>query len=117
MPLSAPEWWWHTATGALAVPLSAVRRYGAETAAVAAVVALLGALCTTIDSYVPWLVTPFPTTTMSRGRVTQYKGMDAITCRVKKVRVEPKPAKPRFCSYNSRVFGALGDSGLITMSN
>ncbi|XP_068628197.1 uncharacterized protein SP1173 [Battus philenor] len=56
MPLSAPEWWWHTATGALAVPLSAVRRYGAETAAVFAVVALLGTLCSTIDSYLPWTV-------------------------------------------------------------
>ncbi|CAH2062787.1 unnamed protein product, partial [Iphiclides podalirius] len=56
MPLSAPEWWWHTATGALAVPLSAVRRAGAETAAVLAVLVLLGALWSGIDTYLPWTI-------------------------------------------------------------
>lgn len=54
MPLSTPEWWWHTATGALALPFSAVRRYGAETAAVFAVVVLLGVLWSGIDTYLPW---------------------------------------------------------------
>ncbi|XP_013185915.2 uncharacterized protein LOC106131367 [Amyelois transitella] len=56
MPLSTPEWWWHTATGALALPFSAVRRYGAETAAVFAVVTLLGVLWSGIDSYLPWTI-------------------------------------------------------------
>lgn len=54
MPLSTPEWWWHTATGLLTMPMNAVRRYGAETAAVFAVVALLGTLCSGIDTYLPW---------------------------------------------------------------
>lgn len=54
MPLSTPEWWWHTATGVLTMPMNAVRRYGAETAAVFAVVALLGILCSGIDAYLPW---------------------------------------------------------------
>ncbi|XP_026764996.1 uncharacterized protein LOC113523296 [Galleria mellonella] len=56
MPLSTPEWWWHTATGALALPMNAVRRYGAETAAVFAVVVLLGMLWSGIDSYLPWTI-------------------------------------------------------------
>ncbi|KOB69195.1 Macrophage MHC class I receptor 2-like protein, partial [Operophtera brumata] len=56
MPLSTPEWWWHTATGLLTMPMNAVRRYGAETAAVFAVVALLGTLCSGIDTYLPWTV-------------------------------------------------------------
>lgn len=54
MPLSTPEWWWHTSTGVLALPMSAVRRYGAETAAVFAVAALLGALWAGVDVYLPW---------------------------------------------------------------
>lgn len=56
MPLSTPEWWWHTATGVLAMPMNVVRRYGAETAAVFAVVALLGVLWSGIDAYLPWTV-------------------------------------------------------------
>lgn len=54
MPLSTPEWWWHTSTGVLAMPMNTVRRYGAETAAVFAVVALLGTLWSGIDAYLPW---------------------------------------------------------------
>lgn len=56
MPLSTPEWWWHTATGVLALPMNVVRRYGAETAAVFVVVALLGILWSGIDAYLPWTV-------------------------------------------------------------
>ncbi|KAL0839610.1 hypothetical protein ABMA28_016289 [Loxostege sticticalis] len=56
MPLSTPEWWWHTSTGVLAMPMNTVRRYGAETAAVFAVVALLGTLWSGIDAYLPWTV-------------------------------------------------------------
>ncbi|XP_045534115.1 uncharacterized protein LOC106708597 [Papilio machaon] len=78
MPLSAPEWWWHTATGALAVPLSAVRRYGAETAAVAAVVALLGALCTTIDSYVPWTIVELNGTLTQVGLMMTEGALPAV---------------------------------------
>ncbi|CAH2092017.1 unnamed protein product [Euphydryas editha] len=67
MPLSTPEWWWHTATGALALPLSAVRRYGAETAAVFAVVALLGALWSGIDAYLPWTLAALNGTALEAG--------------------------------------------------
>ncbi|XP_037967817.2 uncharacterized protein LOC105385226 [Plutella xylostella] len=56
MPLSAPEWWWHTATGVLTMPMNAIRRYGAETAAIFAVVTLLGTLWSAIDTYLPWTV-------------------------------------------------------------
>ncbi|CAH0721680.1 unnamed protein product, partial [Brenthis ino] len=56
MPLSTPEWWWHTSTGVLAMPMNTVRRYGAETAAVFAVVVLLGTMWSGIDTYLPWTV-------------------------------------------------------------
>ncbi|KAI5634323.1 MFS_1 like family domain-containing protein [Phthorimaea operculella] len=56
MPLSTPEWWWHTATGVLTMPMNAIRRYGAETAAIFFVVTLLGVLWSGIDAYLPWTV-------------------------------------------------------------
>lgn len=56
MPLSTPEWWWHTATGVLAMPMNTIRRYGAEIAGLFAVVTLLGALWSAIDAYLPWTV-------------------------------------------------------------
>ncbi|XP_037297227.1 uncharacterized protein LOC115452751 [Manduca sexta] len=54
MPLSTPEWWWHTATGVLAMPMNVVRRYGAETTAVFVIVTVLGILWSGIDAYLPW---------------------------------------------------------------
>lgn len=54
MPLSTPEWWWHTATGFVAMPMNTVRRYGAEIAALFVVVTILGALWGAIDTYLPW---------------------------------------------------------------
>ncbi|XP_001605410.1 uncharacterized protein LOC100121799 isoform X2 [Nasonia vitripennis] len=51
MPLSPPEWWWHTRSGMLALPMSAVRKYGGETAALFIVLILAGALWSTVDSY------------------------------------------------------------------
>ncbi|CAG9765500.1 unnamed protein product [Ceutorhynchus assimilis] len=54
MPLSPPEWWWHTRCGLLALPMSAVRSYGLETAALAAILFSLGVFWNSIDSFLPW---------------------------------------------------------------
>lgn len=54
MPLSPPEWWWHTRCGLLAMEMSAVRKYGLETAALGFVLLLLGVFWNGIDPYLPW---------------------------------------------------------------
>lgn len=54
MPLSPPEWWWHTKSGMLAVPMSAVRKYGPETSALCLVLVLLGTAWSALDTYQPW---------------------------------------------------------------
>ncbi|CAG4964486.1 unnamed protein product [Parnassius apollo] len=78
MPLSPPEWWWHTAGGALAVPLSAVRRYGAETAALCAVLVLLGALWSAIDAYLPWTVMELDGTLVRVGATLSAGALPAL---------------------------------------
>lgn len=54
MPLSPPEWWWHTRCGLLALPMSAVKKYGQETFAVGVVLFLLGIFWSALDAYLPW---------------------------------------------------------------
>ncbi|KAF5284534.1 hypothetical protein FQA39_LY17007 [Lamprigera yunnana] len=54
MPLSPPEWWWHTRCGLLAMEMSAVRKYGLETAALGFVLLLLGIFWNGMDPYIPW---------------------------------------------------------------
>lgn len=54
MPLSPPEWWWHTRCGLLALPMSSVRSYGFETAALGIVLFLLGVFWNAIDTFLPW---------------------------------------------------------------
>lgn len=56
MPLSPPEWWWHTRCGLLALPMSAVKKYGQETFAVGVVLFLLGIFWSALDAYLPWYV-------------------------------------------------------------
>ncbi|XP_012525865.1 uncharacterized protein LOC105830811 isoform X2 [Monomorium pharaonis] len=53
MPLSPPEWWWHTRSGMLALPMSAVKRYGSETAALVFVLLVMGTFWSAMDSYLP----------------------------------------------------------------
>lgn len=53
MPLSPPEWWWHTKSGMMAIPLSAIRKYGLEIAALTVVAVVLGAFWSVIDTYQP----------------------------------------------------------------
>ncbi|KAF9410041.1 hypothetical protein HW555_010758 [Spodoptera exigua] len=78
MPLSTPEWWWHTATGVLAMPMNTVRRYGAETAAVFAVVALLGTLWSAIDAYLPWTVQELNGTVTEMGLTLTAGALPAV---------------------------------------
>lgn len=59
MPLGPPEWWWHTRSGMLALPMSAVRKYGGETVALFVVLVLLGGFWSLMDSYLPMLVKNF----------------------------------------------------------
>ncbi|XP_023289628.1 uncharacterized protein LOC105698511 isoform X2 [Orussus abietinus] len=53
MPLTPPEWWWHTRSGMLALPMSAVKRYGTETAALVFILVVLGIFWSVMDSYLP----------------------------------------------------------------
>ncbi|XP_043646804.1 uncharacterized protein LOC122615770 [Drosophila teissieri] len=54
MPLSPPEWWWHTKTGMLVVPMSAIRRYTPEILVLTLVSILFGTFWSSIHSYLPW---------------------------------------------------------------
>jgi MFS family permease len=54
MPLSPPEWWWHTRCGLLALPMSSVRKYQNEIIALGVVLFILGILWNAIDAYLPW---------------------------------------------------------------
>lgn len=53
LPLSPPEWWWHTKIGMMAIPLSAIRKYGLEIAALTIVAVILGGFWSVIDTYQP----------------------------------------------------------------
>lgn len=53
MPFSPPEWWWHTKSGMMAIPLSAIRKYGLEIVALTVVAVILGAFWSVIDTYQP----------------------------------------------------------------
>ncbi|KYM76774.1 Major facilitator superfamily domain-containing protein 6 [Atta colombica] len=53
MPLSPPEWWWHTRSGMLALPMSAVKRYSSETVALIFVLLVMGTFWSAMDSYLP----------------------------------------------------------------
>lgn len=56
MPLSPPEWWWHTKTGMLVYPMSAIRKYCPEIVALCLITILLGIFWGSIHSYVPWVL-------------------------------------------------------------
>lgn len=54
MPLSPPEWWWHTKSGMLAIPMSAIRKYCPEVAALTVVAVVLGGFWAVIYTYQPY---------------------------------------------------------------
>jgi len=54
MPLTPPEWWWHTKIGMLAIPLSAIRKYSFEIVGIFIVSILLGGLWGAVDQYQWW---------------------------------------------------------------
>ncbi|XP_078039147.1 uncharacterized protein LOC144471193 isoform X2 [Augochlora pura] len=53
MPLSPPEWWWHTRSGMLALPMSAIKRYSSETAVLVIILIIMGTFWSAMDSYLP----------------------------------------------------------------
>lgn len=53
IPLDPPEWWWHTKSGMMAIPLSAIRKFTPEIVAVSIVAIVLGAFWSIIDAYQP----------------------------------------------------------------
>ncbi|XP_036227990.2 uncharacterized protein SP1173 [Bactrocera oleae] len=54
MPLSPPEWWWHTKTGMLVYPMSAIRRYSPEIFVLTLVAILFGTFWSSIHSFLIW---------------------------------------------------------------
>ncbi|KAI8126244.1 Major facilitator superfamily domain-containing protein 6-A [Lucilia cuprina] len=54
MPLSPPEWWWHTKTGMLVYPMSAIRKYSPEIFVLTLVAILFGTFWGSIHSYLYW---------------------------------------------------------------
>lgn len=56
MPLTPPEWWWHTKIGMLAIPMSAIRKYAPEVVALGFVSIVLGFLWASVDQYQWWHV-------------------------------------------------------------
>lgn len=56
MPLSPPEWWWHTKSGMVAIEMSAARKYAREAFGVTFVALLVGICWSVIDSYEAWYV-------------------------------------------------------------
>nr|XP_022901472.1 uncharacterized protein LOC111414384 [Onthophagus taurus] len=56
MPLSPPEWWWHTRCGLLAMPMSSVKKYGLEIGALSLILVMLGIFWNAIDVYLPWRI-------------------------------------------------------------
>lgn len=57
MPLSPPEWWWHTKTGMLVYPMSAIRRYSPEIIALTIISILFGTFWGSIHNYLRWTLT------------------------------------------------------------
>lgn len=60
MPLSAPEWWWHTRCGLLALPMSSIRKFGLEIVALTVIIFLLGIFWNAIDAFLPWHIVRLP---------------------------------------------------------
>ncbi|XP_055625273.1 uncharacterized protein LOC129767972 [Toxorhynchites rutilus septentrionalis] len=59
MPLSPPEMWWHTKCGMVAIPMSAIRQYVLEAAALCFITLILGTFWSVLDNYEGVLVKNF----------------------------------------------------------
>ncbi|XP_034952618.1 uncharacterized protein SP1173 [Chelonus insularis] len=78
MPLSPPEWWWHTRSGMLAVPMSAVKRYGSETAALVLVLLVLGIFWSAMDSYLSLYLSDLAGNSLAIGVILTVGALPAI---------------------------------------
>lgn len=54
MPISPPEWWWHTKTGILVYPMSAIRKYAPEMIALTLIAIILGTFWGSVHNYLRW---------------------------------------------------------------
>ena len=78
MPLSPPEWWWHTRCGLLAMEMSAVRKYGLETAALGFVMLMLGIFWNGIDPYLPWHILSLSGNALNIGLTVTVGALPAV---------------------------------------
>lgn len=65
MPLSPPEWWWHTKTGMLVYPMSAIRRYGPEMLVLTIIATIFGMFWSSIHTYLRWAYIDYNSATCS----------------------------------------------------
>lgn len=75
MPLTPPEWWWHTKCGMLAIPMSAIRKYGPEMAALMLVTIVFGIFWSALETYLPWYIMGFPESESVDGSVQLIVGL------------------------------------------
>ncbi|XP_011503050.1 PREDICTED: uncharacterized protein LOC105366338 isoform X2 [Ceratosolen solmsi marchali] len=78
MPLSPPEWWWHTRNGMLALPMSAVRKYGGETVALLLVLVVMGTFWSAMDSYLSIHLVHLKGTELSIGLALTVGALPAV---------------------------------------
>ncbi|XP_018324271.1 uncharacterized protein LOC108736371 [Agrilus planipennis] len=78
MPLSPPEWWWHTRCGLVALPLSSIKKYNLETAGLAFVLFLLGVLWNGLDSFMPWHIATLQGDTLIIGLTITVGALPAV---------------------------------------
>lgn len=77
MPLTPPEWWWHTKIGMLAIPMSAIRKYAPEVVALGFISIILGGLWGSVDQYQWWHLYEFE----GDPRVTNFlTGLSLLAC-------------------------------------
>lgn len=105
MPLSPPEWWWHTKIGMVAIPMSAIRKYGPETGLLLFVTLVLGIFWSAIDSYQPWHIVE-----LSREGITQSDLLVGLT-----LTIGALPAIP-ILWHAERIVDYCGHSNILISS-
>jgi hypothetical protein len=104
MPLSPPEWWWHTKSGMVAIPMSAIRKYGPETAALVFVTFLLGVFWSVIDTYQSWFLKDLI------GEIYESNVLSTLTLTVGALSAVP------FLWYAERIVDYCGHTNLLITS-
>ncbi|KAK0176210.1 hypothetical protein PV328_000368 [Microctonus aethiopoides] len=116
MPLTPPEWWWHTRSGMLALPLSSIRRYEYETAALFLVLTIIGTFWSVMNNYLPIHLFNLEGNTLTIGVITTIGALPAVFLLWKSENVVD------YCGHSNLLIVALTMYivryiGLILMSN